>query len=213
MTLARRLAPCLWLLAAFALPWAAARAEEPPTSPAAAAKFVQNLGERAVALFAAYTPAEAEKNKEEFRQIFREGFDFELIGRFVLGSSWRSATPEQRAEYKRLFEAWVLDTYTRRIGAYKGESFKIIGEQPIAETDALVETEIVRPDAPPIKAGWRVRSIDGHFKIVDVVVEGISMALTQRQEFASVIQHEGLDGLLHELQAKLDKLKAEPSGG
>jgi len=213
MTLARRLAPCLLMLATLAGPVAAARAEEAATSPEAAAKFVQSLGERAVSLFASYTPAEADKNKEEFRQIFREGFDFDLIGRFVLGNPWRNASAEQKAEYQQLFETWVLDTYTRRIGAYKGESFKITGEHPIADTDALVETEIERPSGPPIKAGWRVRNIDGHFKIVDVVVEGISMALTQRQEFASVVQHDGLDGLLRQLKDKVAKLKEEPSGG
>ena len=174
---------------------------------------MQDLGSRAVALFAGYSPAEAEKNKEEFRQIFREGFDFDLIGRFVLGAPWRNASAEQKAEYQKLFETWVLDTYTRRIGAYKGEKFKIIREEPIAETDAIVETEIDRPDAPPLKAGWRVRNIQGQMKIVDVVVEGISMALTQRQEFASVVQREGLDGLLKELKTKVDSLKSdEPSG-
>jgi phospholipid transport system substrate-binding protein len=211
MTLATRLAPCLLLLAWLTSAGPAVQAEESATSPEAAAKFVQDLGNRAFGLFASYTPAEAEKNKEAFRQVFREGFDFDLIGRFVLGNPWRNASPEQKAEYQKLFETWVLDTYTRRIGAYKGEKFKITGEQPIAETDALVETEIVRNDGPPLKAGWRVRNIQGQMKIVDVVVEGISMALTQRQEFASVVQREGLDGLLKQLKTKVDSLKAEAS--
>ena len=211
MTLAKRLAPCLVLLGLLAAAAAPAGAEESPTSPVEAAKFIQDLGNRAVALFARYTPAEAAKSEEEFKQIFHEGFDLDLIGRFVLGNSWRTASPEQKEQYRTLFETWVLNTYTRRIGAYRGETFKVVGQQPIAETDALVETEIDRAEGPPIKAGWRVRNVQGQMKIIDVLVEGISMALTQRQEFASVIQHEGLDGLLHELKTKVDNLKAASS--
>ncbi|HKO09350.1 MAG TPA: ABC transporter substrate-binding protein [Alphaproteobacteria bacterium] len=212
MIFARRLARALLLLGLLAAAAPAASAEESPTSPAEAAKFIQELGSRAVALFASYKPSEAAKSEEEFKQIFRDGFDLDLIGRFVLGNSWRTASPEQKEQYRTLFETWVLNTYTRRIGAYRGETFRVTGEQPIAETDALVETEIDRAEGPPLKAGWRVRNIQGQMKIIDVVVEGISMALTQRQEFASVIQHEGLDGLLRELKTKVDNLKAASSG-
>ena len=213
MTFARSLAPCLLLLLALGIADAPASADTSATSPEAASKFVQDLGNRAVQLFSSYTPAEAAKNEAEFRQIFREGFDFQLIGRFVLGRFWHTATPQQQEEYRKLFEAWVLDTYTRRIGAYRGETFKITGAETIQDNDALVETEIVRNDAPPIKAGWRVRNVDGQMKIIDVMVEGVSMALTQREEFASVIQNKGLDGLLAELKSRLDKLKQASSNG
>ena len=209
MSLARRLAPSLLVLLCLGVAAAPVRAATTP--PDEASKFVEDLGNRAVALFSNYSPSEAAKSEEEFRKIFREGFDFQLIGRFVLGRFWHSATPEQQAEYRKLFEDWVLNTYTRRIGAYRGETFKITGVHTIQDDDALVDTEIVRPDAPPIKAGWRVRSVDGQMKIIDVMVEGVSMALTQRQEFASVIQNKGLDGLLDELKERLAKLK-EASG-
>ncbi len=212
MPLKGKLAPMLLLLAGLAAAPAGGRADVPATSTAEAAKFVQTLGDRAVALFANYTPAEAAKSREEFRQIFDQGFDLELISRFVLGSAWRTATPDQKAQYRQLFDDWVLDTYSRRIGAYKGETFKVTGSEPIAGTDAIVETEIIRNDGPPLKAAWRVRDIDGKLKIIDVVVEGISMALTQRQEFASEIQHKGLDGLIRDLKARVDNLKANAGG-
>ena len=84
-----------------------------------------------------------------------------------------------------------------------------MGAQQFADSDALVETEIKRPDGAPLKAAWRVRDINGHLKIIDVVVEGVSMALTQRQEFASVIQHSGLDGLISDLRNRVNNLHAE----
>ena len=179
------------------------------TSPEQASKFVQDLGSRAVAMLANYNEAEAERHQEEFKKIVREGFDLDLIGRFVLGNSWRTATPEQQQEYQQLFSTWVLNSYARRLGAYKGESFSIVNAQAFADSDALVETEIKRPDGEPLKAAWRVREINGQLKIIDVVVEGVSMALTQRQEFASVIQRSGLDGLISDLRTRVNNLHAD----
>ncbi|HLI10400.1 MAG TPA: ABC transporter substrate-binding protein [Alphaproteobacteria bacterium] len=179
-----------------------------PTSPEKAAKFVQDLGQRAVQLLGNYDEAHAAQHQAEFKSLVRQGFDLDLIGRFVLGNAWRTATPEQQREYQQLFSKWVLDSYARRLGAYKGETFSITGSQPIANTDALVETQIMRPGGQqPLKAGWRVREIDGQMKIIDVVVEGVSMALTQRQEFASVVQREGLDGLITDLRTRLQNLE------
>lgn len=206
MFAARMLTPLLALVVFAGLATAPAEAADGQTSPAQAAKFVEDLGTRAVALLASYSEAEGAKAQEEFKALLRKGFEIDLIGRFVLGASWRSATREQQDEYLKLFATWVINSYSRRLGAYKGEKFHIIGSQPIAETDALIETQIDRPSGPPLKAGWRVRNIGGQMKIVDVVVEGVSMAVTQRQEFASVIQREGLDGLIRELKVRVDKL-------
>jgi phospholipid transport system substrate-binding protein len=209
MTRAKWLPPFLVLLACIGIgAGSAAAATEARTSPAEAAKFVQDLGNRAVALLANYDESETTKHQAAFKELVRKGFDLDLIGRFVLGASWRTATPEQRQEYQQLFATWVLNSYARRLGAYKGERFKVTGSQPIAETDALILTTIERPDGAPINAGWRVREIKGQMKIIDVVVEGVSMALTQRQEFASVIQRRGLSGLIHDLRERVNNLQA-----
>ena len=206
---AKRLTPFLTLLVFLGMASTPTQAAGTQTSPEQASKFVQDLGQRAVALLASYNESQAGKHQEEFKEIVRQGFDLDLIGRFVLGNSWRTASSAQQQEYQKLFATWVLDSYARRLGAYKGESFNIMGAQQFADSDALVETEIKRPDGAPLKAAWRVRDINGHLKIIDVVVEGVSMALTQRQEFASVIQHSGLDGLISDLRNRVNNLHAE----
>ncbi|HYB10510.1 MAG TPA: ABC transporter substrate-binding protein [Alphaproteobacteria bacterium] len=205
----RLLTPFVTLLLFLGFASLSARAADVHTSPEQASKFVQDLGNRAVVMLAKYNESEAPQHQEEFKKIVREGFDLELIGRFVLGNSWHTATPEQQQEYQQLFSTWVLNSYARRLGAYKGETFAIVNAQPFADSDALVETEIKRPDGEPLKAAWRVREIKGQLKIIDVVVEGVSMALTQRQEFASVIQRSGLDGLISELRTRVNNLHAD----
>ncbi len=114
----------------------------------------------------------------------------------MIGRYWRAATPQQRQEYLSLFRVFVLDTYAQRLDGYSGETIDVIKSLPIDETDTMVSTEIVRRNGPPIRVDYRVRiRNDGH-RIVDVIVEGISLVVTQRSEFASVINRKGLDGLL-----------------
>lgn len=206
MTRAKPILPLLAILALLGISPAAEA--QPKTSPQEAEKFIQDIGTRAVALLAKYNDKDPQ-HQEEFKALVRRGFDLELIGRFALGGAWRTASPQQQGEYQQLFATWVLNSYSRRLGAYRGETFSIQGSQPIADTDALVDTEIRRPDGAPLKAGWRVREIDGQLKIIDVMVEGVSMALTQRQEFASVVQRQGLDGLIQELRTRVDNLKKQ----
>ncbi len=208
MTRATMILPLLAILALLGMaPAANAQAK---TSPQQSEMFIQDIGSRAVALLAKYDDKDP-RHQEEFKALVRQGFDLDLIGRFALGGAWRSASPEQQHEYQQLFATWVLNSYARRLGAYKGETFGILGSQSIADTDALVDTEIKRPDGAPLKAGWRVREIGGRLKIIDVVVEGVSMALTQRQEFASVVQRQGLDGLIQELKTRVDNLNKQPA--
>jgi phospholipid transport system substrate-binding protein len=71
------------------------------------------------------------------------------------------------------------------------KTLKILGSRPEGETDALVSTQLIRPDAPPVAVDWRVRQRGSQDKVIDVAVEGVSMSVTQRQEFASVIQRGG----------------------
>ena len=139
------------------------------------------------------------------RSLLAENLDLLRIGRFVLGQSWRGASDEQKREYQRLFGQFVTQVYAKRLGGYSGEAFKIVKANTYGKKDALVLTEIARPSGPPLKAGWRVRNSTGGLKILDVMVEGVSMAATQRSEFGSVIKSRGVDGLLEMLRMKVDK--------
>jgi phospholipid transport system substrate-binding protein len=172
-----------------------------PTSPQQAAHFIDDIVSRAIHALADRSIPVAER-EAKVRVLLSEGLDLAMIGKFALGRFWNIASPAQRSDYAKLFHEYVLNTYASRLAAYSGEAVKVTGAQPIAETDAIVLTTIARPNGPPVSAGWRVRAEGGKFKVVDVVVEGVSMVLTQRQEFASVMQNKGLDGLLASLRAQ-----------
>lgn len=181
-----------------------------PTSPKEASVFIQELGKRTMALFA-QTSLPMPERETRIRNLMREVFAFETIGRFVLSSSWRTATPDQRDEYLSVFSEYIVRTYARRLGGYGGYGFVISQTKPLGRRDALVSTEIEQSSGPPLKAGWRVRAIGNGYKIVDVMVEGVSMAVTQRSEFDAIVRRDGLDKLIEILRAKVNTFSAKSS--
>jgi phospholipid transport system substrate-binding protein len=171
-----------------------------PSDPAA---FVSDLGARAINVL---TSKQSEADREtEFRKLFDEGFDLQAIGRFVLGPYWRTATEAQRAEFLKLFETYVIHSYAVRFGEYSGQQLNVQGARAQGDDAAVVQSQIVQPQgAPPIKVDWQLSKGPQGYKLTDVNVEGVSMAVTQRQEFASIIQRNGgqIDALLKLLREK-----------
>ncbi|MBV8133882.1 MAG: ABC transporter substrate-binding protein, partial [Alphaproteobacteria bacterium] len=133
-----------------------------------------------------------------FRQLFQADFDGPGIARFVLGRYWRSASEEEQQEFLRLFEDYVVFVYGTRLSNFNGETFRVRGSRT-DEGGTIVSTDIISTGSePPVKVDWRLIADHGSFKINDVIIEGISMLVTQRSEFASVIQRHGgqVGGLL-----------------
>jgi len=190
------------LIAAFALLAGVLTPAIPAAAAADPAAMISNLGSRALEVLGKGAPQS--QRVARFRELLREDFDVPGIGRFVLGRYWNTATEEQRAEFVKLFEAYIALAYANRLAEYTGETFKVTGSRPDAD-GAIVSSQILRPaGAPPVKVDWRLTGQNGTYKISDVSVDGISMAVTQRSEFASVIQHNGgqIQGLIAMLREK-----------
>lgn len=165
----------------------------------ASSAFVKQLGDRTIEVLTNESYS-AEDRMAHYRDLLRDGFAVNTIARFALGRHWRSATPELREEYLALFQDFVLDIYSKRLNAFSGESFTILESIAIDGSDTMVSTEISGGDGPPIRVDYRVRSQNDALQIVDVLVEGISLIVTQRSEFASVINRDGLEGLMDKLR-------------
>ena len=175
-----------------------------------AAQFIRQLGDKATATLQAPNLT-LDQREARFRGLLAEGFDLAFIGRFVLGRYWRAASPEQQSDYLALFSEFVVQVYSTRFGGYVGQTLTITGGREAGDKDVIVRTRIDRPSGPPIVADWRVRITGNQYRIIDVMVEGISMAVTQRSEFASVVRRDGIEGLLAVLRARTTKMPATAS--
>lgn len=186
-------------LLAFGLLWLAAPREAAAQDPRA---FIGQLGAQALQVLGpGVHPAH---RLERFRTLFNQDFDIPGIGRFVLGRYWRVATPAEQQEFLALFQEYVVRAYSARLGEYGGEPFRVTGARA-AGTETVVSSEILRPNGNRIEVDWYLADYGGRYKITDVYVGGVSMKVTQRDEFAAVIQRSGgqVQGLLAQLRQKL----------
>jgi phospholipid transport system substrate-binding protein len=172
----------------------------PPTvNPADAVAFMNQLWDRAVTVLNKKTDPTIREAR--FRKLFHEDFDCPGIARFVLGRYWRTASEEEQKEFVKLFENYVVFVYAVRMSDFGGETIKVRGSRSDGD-GVIVSTDVATPGgAAPVRIDWRLVADNGAYKVNDVIVEGISMAVTQRSEFASVVQRNG--GQLHGLIAMM----------
>jgi phospholipid transport system substrate-binding protein len=156
-----------------------------------AATFIQDFGDRVISNLTE-EGLTTEQLQDRFHKLYTEGFDSLALSRFVLGRYWKSTNKEERAEFLMLFNKFVIQTYSSKFRHYSGETFAVTGVQPEGNNIFIVSSEVLQPGgAPPITLIWRVVRSDSGFLIYDITVEGVSMAITQRSEFASVIRNGG----------------------
>jgi phospholipid transport system substrate-binding protein len=171
------------------------------------AKFIQELADEAMAVLRDRQGSIDEREKQ-FRAVLKDNFAMAKIGRFAAGRFWRQMSADQQQQYQQLFEKWILKTYSIRFGGYSGETVNVLKTDKTGKTDVFVRTKINSSSGRAIKVDWRVRNIKDHYKIIDVLVEGVSMLVTQKAEFGAVLRQQGIDGLIKILRSQLDRLAA-----
>jgi phospholipid transport system substrate-binding protein len=170
-----------------------------------AKQAIQSLAEQAIT---ALTSAEITRTERHgrFRELLVNNVDIKTIGPWVLGRAWAQATEAQKKEYLGLFEALIVGTYADRFERYAGEKLVVNGATGRPGEDTVVQSYIDRPQlGQKIRVDWRMHRRDGKLWIVDVIVEGVSLGVTQRSEFASAIkQMGGFEPFLAELRKRAD---------
>ncbi len=170
-----------------------------------AKKFIEVLTEEAISTLTGEGLSRDER-ADRFRALMLKSLAIKGIAKFVLGRHWRRATEDEKKEYLQLFEDLLVTTYADRFKKYSGEKLLVKNAEMRGKRDALVHTTMVRVDgSKALKVAWRVRRKDGKYRIVDIMVEGLSMVMTQKSEFASFIKQNGgnIKALLGELRKRI----------
>ncbi len=185
------------------LPTAAPAADRELTNDKARA-FLALLGERAIQVSQDNT-SPSEKREARVRELLQEGFDLKLLARFALGKHWRRMDQGQREAFVEAFTASMVLQTLAFFGSYKAETFDITeaGTDHTNPKLIAITVKVMRSEGTMLaKVKWRIRKHGKGFKIVDIVAEGVSLALTLRQEYRAVIDRsEGrVDGLIDALR-------------
>lgn len=158
-----------------------------------AEEFIRGMANTAIVRLTD-TEITRDERKVRMRNLMAEYFFVRGIAQWVLGRFWRRASKEERDEYVTLFEDLMVESYVDRFASYSGETLAIVKTDVRNEKDVVVSSTLTRPETnEPIQLDWRVRARGDSYKIVDIMVEGISMGQTQRSEFASAIKNNGGD--------------------
>ena len=151
-----------------------------------ASTFVKMTGDSLVSVVNG--PGSASSKRAAMTKILDSDVDVDGIGKFCLGRFWRQATPEQQKQYLALFHEVLVTNITAKLGEYQGVTFTLGRSKPQDE-EAVVSTTVVRPNNAPTAVDWIIANPSSDPKIIDVVAEGTSLRLTQRQDYASYLTH------------------------
>ncbi len=164
--------------------------------------FIREIGDKVMAILVDASKSDTQK-LADLKTMLDSYTDLDLMARLVLGRYWRTSSAEERKTYVELFHELLMKTLAARLGDYNGQTFEIVGSQKVSDTDSTVATRIIRVGGkPPLKVDWRVRNEDGKLAIIDVVAEGVSLVVSQRNEVGSVVEREGMAGLIKTMRER-----------
>jgi phospholipid transport system substrate-binding protein len=193
-------------LRAFA-PWLAALGllAAPPSAAEEAPLGAQALIEQTVVQVLAILRDESrsdDQRREQLEAVAQERFDFRTMSKLVMARNWKRLPAAERDEFVEEFTEYLANDYGSRIERYEQEEVEVLGERPEPRGDVTVKTKIVGGENDGALVDYRMRKGDAGWKIIDVVIEGISLVANFRDQFRDVMGREGPSAVLSKLREK-----------
>ena len=148
-----------------------------------------------------------ESRWQQIAALIYEGFDFRSMSQSVLATQWKRATEEERKKFTEFFSQYIEATYRSKIEAYSDQEI-IYKDEVIRGKMGVVETVIVAGNIE-IPVNYKLKNNDGNWYAYDVVIEGVSLVANYRSTFAAIVKNEGMDGLMLDIQRRIQKYKEE----
>jgi len=151
------------------------------------------------------TISEVEKRKQ-LEKLALGSVDVEGLAKYTLGEERKNLSDKKISEFVTTFKVFFSKNLSNKLKDYSDQEVKITGSKKISDNYVLVNSKIISTkDKQEILVDWRVFLIDNKLVIRDLVVEGLSLARTQREEFASIISNKGFENLIKNLQEYISK--------
>ncbi len=166
-------------------------------------EFVKNLTDEVITNVLKSNDTQEQKT-ERFEKYFLKALDTQNIGKFVLGRYVRSTTKEDQKAFIQAFTNMALKSWADKFNLYTGQELQFQGERPAEGKNQVYVDSLILNEPNPVQVIWRLREKNGEYKIVDIIVEGVSMALSYRNEYTAFLQTHTLPELTEQLQKQAD---------
>jgi len=148
----------------------------------------------------------SDQKRERIEQIAYQAMDFDTLSKLVLARNWSKFSPAQQTEFIAQFKRHLSVTYGRNVDNYHNEKVQILGERTEGNGDVTVHTKILRGGhSEDVVVDYRLRQRDGNWKIIDVIVEGVSLVSNFRSQFQDIVANGGPERLLTLLKEKNER--------
>ena len=150
-----------------------------------------------------------EERIEKLKDIARETVDIDGIGYYSLGANRKNLSEEQLSEYKKVFSEYFLKSFSSRLAEYSNPEIEVNSKKVINKNYTIVSSTLVATqNRPEVKIEWRIYTKNpDNLLIRDLIIEGLSLARTQKEEFASIISSN--DGKIEPLLKNLSDFAAK----
>ncbi|MDX1292098.1 MAG: ABC transporter substrate-binding protein [Hyphomonas sp.] len=121
------------------------------------------------------------------RETLRESMDLKTVANFTLGKYARRVSAADRDRFAEAFEAYLLESFEEQSDKFRNAEIRVIGSKDRTPTDSIVETRVLRPGEQAQTVRWRVIEKQGQWRVVDVEVLGLWLAIEQRAQIAAIM--------------------------
>jgi len=140
---------------------------------------------------------------EQLEPAVLESHNLHLIARITTGRHWRKFDSKQQSRFTNTFTQLSISTYAARFDTFAGESFAVISEQMLQRGDTLVRTKLTKSDGDEVQFDYVLRRLEGSWKIINIIVDGVSDLALKRAEYGNILKQDGFDALIQMLQDKI----------
>jgi phospholipid transport system substrate-binding protein len=145
----------------------------------------------------------ADAKREKIRSIVIGYVDFQTMSRLILARNWNGLDDTKKNEFVEEFKQNLSVTYGKNVETYNNEKVQIIGDRDEGRGDWTVQTKILRPQGgADILVDYRLRQENGEWKVIDLVIERVSLVSNYRSQFQELMAKGGIDHLLQLLREK-----------
>jgi phospholipid transport system substrate-binding protein len=150
---------------------------------------------------------------QELGPAIAQTFHLPMMAKVIAGRHWSEFNGEQQSTLIDAFARMTTATYASRFNGYSGEKFVMVEEVPLQENARMVKTQIVKSDGEPVEINYLLRQFENGWRVIDIYLKGAYSELaTRRSEYVSVLDRQGLDGLVRTIDGKVAQLAHDQSG-